>query len=183
VPFIVIECDPKTTVFGKKLVKHSQSRPHHGAPFVMAQAVINADRVRLQPFPDHGCIDVIVVAPAFIAGVVRRVDKDAVYLARIEGQQRLQGVQVVTMDNHVAVKGDRADAFVFMGRERAEGHRQMVIIDKLFALKTQLRHSCPFLLPSLIARDHSSSGCGSCGFPVYRSTLISPSRLRAWAMS
>jgi hypothetical protein len=141
-------------------------RPHHRTPFVMAQTVLDADGIGFQPLPDHRRIDVIVVAPALVTGVVRRVDKDAVHFARVEWQERFQGVEVVTVNDEIAVERNGADAFGFVGHERAEGHRQMMVVDKLFALETQLRHARPFVV-----------------IPVYRSTLISASRLRAWAMS
>ncbi|WP_281300479.1 MULTISPECIES: hypothetical protein [unclassified Iodidimonas] len=64
------------------------------------------------------------------------------------------------MDDEIALERHGADAFGFVGHERAEGHRQMMVVGKLFALETQFRHPRPFVV-----------------IPVYRSTLISASRL------
>lgn len=88
----------------------------------MTQAILDPDGIRLQPFLDHRRVDIVVVAPAFVAGVVGRVDGDAVHPAGIERQERLQGMQVVTLNNQVAVDRDRADALLRARHEWAEGH-------------------------------------------------------------
>ena len=54
-----------------------------------------------QPLFDLGIIDVIVVHPAFVASIVRRIDVDALYLALILWQQGFQRLQIVAVDNHV----------------------------------------------------------------------------------
>ena len=71
---------------------------------------------RAQPFADLGAVDVVVVGPAFVAGVVWRVDVDALDLARITRQQGLQGQQVVALHDEVA-----AGAIAGMTR-RQRGH-------------------------------------------------------------
>ena len=54
-----------------------------------------------QPFQDTGIVHVVVVDPLLIAGVVRRIDIDALDPALITGQQRFQRVQIIPMDDHV----------------------------------------------------------------------------------
>ena len=54
-----------------------------------------------QPLFYLGVIDVIVVHPAFVASVVRRIDIDALHLALVLGQQGFQRLQIVAVDNHV----------------------------------------------------------------------------------
>lgn len=113
----------------------------------MAQAVLDPDRVRLQPLPDHGGVDVVVVAPPLIAGVVGRVDEDAVHLAGIGGQKGLERVQVVAVNDQVAVQRRLADPLLRVRFERSEGDSQMMVPDELLALEIQLGHAPP---PSLL---------------------------------
>ena len=49
-------------------------------------------------------LDVVVVDPAFVAGVVGRVDVDALDLAGVVRQQRLERVEVVAVDDEVVVE-------------------------------------------------------------------------------
>ena len=54
-----------------------------------------------QPFFDLGVIDVIVVHPALVAGIVGRINVDALHLALVPGQQGFQCLQIVAVNNHV----------------------------------------------------------------------------------
>jgi hypothetical protein len=52
--------------------------------------------------------------------------------------------QLIAMNDQVAVERDGTDAFLRMRLQRTEGHRQMMVVDELFALEIQLRHVvCP----------------------------------------
>ena len=55
-----------------------------------------------QPVADLRAVDVVVVDPAFVAGVVRRVDVDALHLPRVTRQQRLERLQVVALHDQIA---------------------------------------------------------------------------------
>ena len=54
-----------------------------------------------QPLFDFRVIDVIVIDPALIAGVVWRIDVNTLDAPLIPGHQRFQGFQIVTPDDHV----------------------------------------------------------------------------------
>ena len=110
----------------------------------MPQPVLNADRTGRQPFANHRRVDIIVVAPAFVAGVVGRVNEDTVHLARILGQERLERVQIVPVHDQVAVKGNRTDSPACIGHQRAERHREVVVVDKFLALEIYLGHARPW---------------------------------------
>jgi hypothetical protein len=56
-----------------------------------------------EPVADEGAV--VVVDPAFVAGVVRRVDVDAFDLARVVGQQGLERDEVVALDDEIAATG------------------------------------------------------------------------------
>ena len=132
----------------------------------MAQAVINADGVGFQPFLDHGRVDIVIIRPALIAGVIRRVDKDAVHLARIARQQRLERVQIVALDDQIAVQIDRPYAFVGMRLKRAERHAQMVVVDKFLALEGQFRHA-PVLPNRATIKTSMRTYSQGHGFPIF----------------
>ena len=61
----------------------------------------------LQPLPHQGAVHVVVVQPALVAGVVGRVDVDALDPACVAGQQGLQRVEIVAVDDQVVVLGRR----------------------------------------------------------------------------
>ena len=67
-----------------------------------------------QPLFDLGVIDIVVIYPALVASVVRRINVDALYLALVPGQQGFQRLQIVTVDHHVftAVVLDVLSGFV-----------------------------------------------------------------------
>ena len=59
--------------------------------------------VRLDPLPHQGAVHVVVVEPVLVAGVIWGVDVDALDLASVAGQQGLERVQVVAVDDQVVV--------------------------------------------------------------------------------
>ena len=58
-----------------------------------------------KPLADYGTVDVVVVSPAFVTGVVRRVNVDALDLAGVVRQQRLERHQIVALHDEVAAAG------------------------------------------------------------------------------
>ena len=57
-----------------------------------------------QPVLHQRAVHVVVVDPALVAGVVGRVDVDAIHAPGVAREQRLQRVQVVAVDNQIVVK-------------------------------------------------------------------------------
>ena len=90
--------------------------------------------------PDDPAVDVVVVGSALVAGVVRRVDVDALDLAGVIGQQRLERDQVVALDDEVAGARVAAGEFrhVF---QQMKGHFQVVVHHRLFPDPVQRRHN------------------------------------------
>jgi len=68
----------------------------------------------------HWGVDVIVVASAFIAGVVRRVDENTVRRACAERQKGLKRVQIVPLHNRIAIERNRADPLGLVGHKRTK---------------------------------------------------------------
>jgi len=58
-----------------------------------------------KPFADQRAIDVVVVNPALVAGVVRRVNVDALDLPGVVREQRLKRHQIVALDDEIAAAG------------------------------------------------------------------------------
>ena len=85
-----------------------------------------------QPLLDLRIIDIIIVDPALVAGVVGRIDIDALHAPLIPGQQGFQGFKVVTPDNHVVAAVVRACLSVFIKAVLALQHPKrhfLMVID------------------------------------------------------
>jgi hypothetical protein len=54
-----------------------------------------------KPLADFGVVHIVIVYPALIAGIVRRIYVDALNAALVPGQQGFEGLQIVAVDNHV----------------------------------------------------------------------------------
>ena len=76
---------------------------HHAEPFVMAGQIILSDFLA-QPFLDHRTIHIVVIHPALIPRVIRRVYVDALHLSGVLRKQCLQRKEVVPFNNQVAVR-------------------------------------------------------------------------------
>ena len=64
-----------------------------------------------QPFLDERAVDVVVVNPAFVAGVVRRINVDALDLPGVVREQRLERHQIVALHNQIAAARIAAGKF------------------------------------------------------------------------
>ena len=87
-----------------------------------------------QPFLDLGVVDVIVIDPALVAGVVGRVDVNALDAPLIPGQQRFQGFQIIAPDDHVFAAVIFAVLSVFIKAVLALQHPKrhvLMVIDHL----------------------------------------------------
>ena len=104
--------------------------------------------VGFEPLFHKGAVDFVVVYPVFVAGVVWRVDVDAVYAACVARDEGFEGVEVVAVDDAVVVGGMLggigiycANAngggyrLVFMRDKRAVGYGEVVGVDVLFAFE------------------------------------------------
>ena len=56
-----------------------------------------------KPLTDERAVDAVVVNPSFVAGVVRRVNVDALDLPGVVRQQRLERDEVVALHDEIAV--------------------------------------------------------------------------------
>ena len=89
-----------------------------------------------KPFLDTGVIDIVVVDPVLVAGVVRRVDVNALHLAVVIGQECLERFQVVAMNDEIVMQARlRREAFGLHRFEFMEGDEQVEILHQRFALE------------------------------------------------
>src|ERR1035437_4422613 len=73
--FVVVDGDSDASIFGEHFAEEFEARIHHAQPL--------------------GVFEVVVVVLEGAAGVVGRVDEDALDAACVEGQQGLEGLQIV----------------------------------------------------------------------------------------
>ena len=92
-----------------------------------------------EPFADDRAVDVVIVSPAFIAGVVRRVNVDALDLSGVERQQRLERHEIVALHYEVALARLTAGEFghVF---EQMKGDGMVMVHHRLLANPVEGRH-------------------------------------------
>ena len=140
VDLVVVDGDEDRAVVAEQLAQQLQARQHHAAPLVVAGQVV-AVHDAAQPLLHHRRVHAVVVGPALVAGVVGRVDGDALDLAVARRQQRLERQQVVALDDQVVVQARpaaqpaRADR-----RQLVEGRAEVEVLDEHPALEVQRRH-------------------------------------------
>jgi len=99
---IVANVDHYHAVLREKLTQQREPRIHHAEPAVMAvEGLAFAAYGVADPFANGRAVDVIIITPVFVAGVVRGVDADALHLALVVRQQSLERHEVVPFDDQV----------------------------------------------------------------------------------
>ena len=104
-----------------------------------------------EPAVDLRGVHLVVVNPTFVAGVIGRIDVDALYLARVFGQQRLEGMEIVPLDDEIS----RLRAAVRKGHirlQQAERYFLMVADHRIFPDLVQCRHLCRQFYPPRLRR-------------------------------
>ena len=137
---IVIQTDENRPVLGKKLLQQRQPRIHHAQPSVVAveRFAFLADDLA-EPLANEGAVDIVVVGPALVAGVVRRVDANALHLTGVVWEQRLEGDEVVSLDDEVAGAGVTAGEVRHV-LEQVERHFQVMFDDGFLADPIECGH-------------------------------------------
>ena len=138
--FIIVDRDPNRAVFAQKFLEEPQARIHHAQPLIVARQVFRllADS-RAKPGPDFRRVDIVVIDPGLIARVVGRVNIDALHLACIIGQQRLQGFEIVALNQQVA-RVRIANALALVAMDQPIGHLAMMVHHRLFADPIECGH-------------------------------------------
>ena len=118
--FIVIKVYPDAAVLAQELSEEFEARIHHVEP--------------------GGVFEVVVVMLERGAGVVRRIDVDALHPPLILREQRLERIQIVAVDDHVAVIVMAFGGKGILLLQRAERHVQMMIDHLVFSNPVQRGH-------------------------------------------
>ena len=85
-----------------------------------------------EPLLDSGVVHVVGVDPPLVASVVRRIDVDAVDPALVLGQQGLQRLEVVPVDDHVPAVRPAAVQHALLGHALEHAIRDVaVVVDHL----------------------------------------------------
>ena len=87
----------------EKLFEEGKPGIHHAKPTVMTikSLAFPADDFA-KPLLDGGRFDIVVIGPAFVAGVIGRIDIDALDLPSVERQESLESKKVVALDDEIA---------------------------------------------------------------------------------
>jgi hypothetical protein len=92
-----------------------------------------------QPLTDNRAVHVVVVSPALVAGVVRRIDVDALHLAGVVRQERFERNEVIALHDEISVTrlaaGEIGHVF-----EQVKRHLVVMIHHRLFPNPIQRRH-------------------------------------------
>ena len=76
---------------------------HHAKPPVMAvKSLAFSPDDFAKPLLDGGRFDIVVIGPAFVAGVIGWIDIDAFDLTCVERQESLESEKVVALDDEIA---------------------------------------------------------------------------------
>ena len=137
VRFVVVNRDPDAAVLSQQFPQQHQTRIHHAQPLAVLQLVVVVLERRLR--------------------VVRRVDEDALHAPGIDGDQRLQRQQVVSLNQQILRRGVLAAAEDGFLLEQVRGHCAHSRLGLIFIDPIQKRHR-PRPLPFCCARE--STGCG-----------------------
>ena len=156
---VVVDGDEDRPVLRQQIPEKLQPRPHHAQPFVVPLQILPVHLpVALQPLPHQWTVHLVIVGPALVAGVVGRVDIDAFHPSGVARYQRLQRLQIVAVDDQIAVRALRLHRPLRIRDQRAVGHGQMVCVDMLLALEIQNRHGVTSARDG--AAEHSGASTG-----------------------
>ena len=103
VDLIVVDGNEDSAIVPKQLPQQLEAGEHHAAPLVVASQIF-AIHDPAQPLPHHGRVDLVVISPTLVAGVVGRIDVDALHLAMIGRQQRLERRKIVPLHDQVVMQ-------------------------------------------------------------------------------
>ena len=104
--FVVINADENCSVLCEKLMEQTQTGIHHAEPFVMTGEVFPffPDNFT-EPFFYFRIVDVIIIDPLFITGIVGWIDVDTFYSAFVFREERLESIEVIAVNNFIPAWG------------------------------------------------------------------------------
>ena len=165
--------DKDHAIVSQQLLQRHQPGIHHAEPLIVTGQVLALfAHYFSQPFLDVGIADIIVVAPALVAGVVGRVNLDALHLALILRQQGFQCFKIIAVDDHVLT------AVVFgvlplliktvLPLQHPEGNFLMMVHDFIFTDPFQGWHGVFLQFKNFKLRTKRTHCCGKQGIRLYK---------------
>src|ERR1035441_7343541 len=157
---VVVDGDENCPIFPQELAEEGEPGVHHAQPSVVTVECLTflADGFA-EPFADEGAVDVVVVSPVLVSGVVGRVDGDALHLAGVVWQQGLECDEVVALHDEVAATGIAAGEIRHVLKQ-VKGHLQVVVHHGLFPNPVECGHRLSSLAcESALSGDCHSKGC------------------------
>ena len=149
VDFVVVNGDENRAVVAEQFLEQLQARIHHAAPFVVAAGVLAllAHDVA-NPFLELRLREIVVVNPALVAGVVGRVNVDALDLARVRRQQTFQRNQIIALNDEIPVQRRFFGGGKFpVHLQRVMRHDTVITFDCGFAFELNDRHGLILVCP------------------------------------
>lgn len=122
-----------------------------------------------EPALDLRGVDLVVVHPALVAGVIGRVDVDALHLPCVFGEQGLEGVEVVALDDEVPgvpAVGERR-----IRLQQAEGHLLVMADDRVLSDPVERGHVSGDARPPAALREGENAKTGIT-FPTKQSAWL-----------
>ena len=146
--FVVVQANEDRSILAQELLQQHEPGIHHAEPFVVSGEVLSllADGFA-EPAEDFRGVDVVVIDPALVAGVVGRIDADALHFPRIARQQRFERMEVVALHDQVA-RGGITMGKLLVRFEQAE--RYLLVVP---------HHR---VLPDPVQRGHGNARFGVC---------------------
>lgn len=164
-------------------MEETEARVHHAEPLIVSGEICSEGPNGFpQPFLDGWAVDVVVVDPVFVAGIVGRIDEDAFDSAGVVGEECFEREEVIAFNEEVA----STEGFVLNpeGSTAVVGecmywHFIVMVDDSFFADPIERWHVRDFLAsPSDAGRGGVLPAQLGSGF-IYKGGALSPRVLRA----
>jgi hypothetical protein len=89
----------------------------------------------------HWRINIVIKNPLLILGVIRGINTDTFDPSGIHGKQRLEGLQVIPMDNEIVMEADLvSQTLVLFWNQLMVLDKQMMVLNERFTFKLNLWH-------------------------------------------
>ena len=111
---VIVYRDEDCAFVGKQLTQEYKARIHHAEPFVVAREILTLSTDNLaKPAEYVGVVDIIVVTPFLIAGVIWWVDIDTVNASFIFRKERFECSKIITVNYLIARSAGRSAVRAF----------------------------------------------------------------------
>jgi len=146
---IIINSDEDCAIVSEELMEETEARVHHAEPLVVSGEICSEGPNGFpQPFLDGWAVDVVVVDPTFIAGIIGRIDEDAFDSAGVVGEECFEREEVIAFNEEVASTEGfvlNPEGSIAVVGECMYWHFIVMVNDSFFADPIERWHVCSFL--------------------------------------